>query len=190
MTTGLPAAFEVLGRGRRKWAVAHPGPGPTPPEGWSPCPLGPCTGHLGCPGVPWCGELGGQLPSLWRPAPILPMLPLGKQWGQELVPLPQLKIAGLRLGGNPPGGGGRSGATGLGPPGVRLGRKCPGAPAPAAEVPLVAQPPGKSQAVPGTRVGQESPRSLASWRGGLPHTPAGDHCLGLAFLAPRKPGWS
>lgn len=33
MTTGLPAAFEVLGRGCRKWAVAHPSPGPTPPEG-------------------------------------------------------------------------------------------------------------------------------------------------------------
>ena len=46
--------------------------------------------------------------------------------GPGLVLLPELKIAGLRLGGNPPGGGGRSRATGLGPQGVRLGRKCPG----------------------------------------------------------------
>jgi len=53
---------------------------------------------------------------------------LGEVMGPGLVLLPELKIAGLRLGGNPPGGGGRSRATGLGPQGVRLGRKCPGHP--------------------------------------------------------------
>ena len=40
VTTGLPVAFEVMRPGPRKWAVAHPGPGPTPPKGSSPCPLG------------------------------------------------------------------------------------------------------------------------------------------------------
>lgn len=36
VTTGPPAAFEVLGCGCRKWATAHPSPGPTLPEGLSP----------------------------------------------------------------------------------------------------------------------------------------------------------
>lgn len=40
VTTGPPVAFEVMRQGPRKWAVAHPGPEPTPPKGSSPCPLG------------------------------------------------------------------------------------------------------------------------------------------------------
>lgn len=38
----------------------------------------------------------------------------GRQWGQDLVPLPQLKIAGLGFVESPRGGGGRSRASSLG----------------------------------------------------------------------------
>lgn len=134
VTTGPLVAFDVPGRGRRKWAVAHPGPEPTPPGEPGPQAV-PLPSHLGCPGVHWPGAEGareaaapGHHLHLRGPAPVLPRLPWGKQWGQKLVPLPQLKIVGLC--GNPlphPGGGGRSGATALGPRGVRLDRKCPGA---------------------------------------------------------------
>ena len=84
------AAFEVPGRGYRKRSVAHPGPGPTPPQALSPCPLG-SEALATCsppwlPGVPGVWRLewgagrkglpGDWLPSLWGPtsAPVLPRL--------------------------------------------------------------------------------------------------------------------
>lgn len=117
-----------------------------------------------------------------NPAPVLLRLPWGRQWGQGLVPLPQLKIAAGFVE-SPWGGGGRSGRSPRGG-GVRPGRKCP-VPCPLVKLRSAAEPLGKSRTAPSDLHGAGVPRLP---RDGLPLTPATDTLLGLGWSPPRTPG--
>lgn len=151
-----------------------PRPWAHPTRGLEPLPTGPMHWPPGLPRCTLVWGVRGSPPQPLVPSPHFAHAPSGEAVGPGVGPSPSAKNSGAQAGWKPPWRrrkerGHRAGAW---PRGVRLGRKCPGALAPAAKVPLMAQPPGKSQAVPGTRMGQESPRSLglglASRRGGSP----------------------
>lgn len=157
------AAFEVPGAaaGSRRQPTQALGPPPHPRPG-APAPGLPSL----CPMLPtlaarclWGVECGGRKEGAARrlapqplgpsPNPNVAQAPRGRQWGQDLVPLPRLKIAGLGFVESPRGGGGRSRAWG-GQEGGQTGN----APGPAQPQRTLwsagqwAQPPGKSQEVP------------------------------------------
>lgn len=175
VTTGLPRPLKCWA-GQQEVGSSPPRLGPLA-RGLEPLPTGqiaqapeplPWASHLGCPGVldqgTWRGRAGEAArppsPGLWgpTPAPVLLRLPWRRQWGQGLVPLPQLKIAAGFVE-SPWGGGGRSSHS-LGCGGVRPGRKCL-LPCPLVEAPVSRQSPLESPGQrPQTYVGQESPGSL------------------------------
>lgn len=112
VTTGPPAAFEELGRGCRKWAAAHPGPGPAPPEALSPCPPGGWPGPLSWRRAPAtlraqvcrdsarareAGAAGPRAPQPLgpNPRPGFAPAPAGEAGGPGLGPSPSAKNSGL-----------------------------------------------------------------------------------------------
>lgn len=194
----------------RPWANPAQGLKPLPTglgaraesPGWEPGPqLSPRARHLGCSGASQAQGLdGGQgrkrlppRPLGPNPSPSFTQAPMvGASKGQELVPLPQLKIAASGFVESPWGGGRKEQGCRAGPWGARLGRKCPGAlppPTPHAKAPVSRHRPLESPKwCLHTYVGQESCGSLRP--GWAPLIPADNVLRGLDWspaVGTRRP---